>query len=153
MKFSFLIFILLAITVYSSCSNKPGTPEPPNLRPGEDACDECRMIINEKRFAAAYVTEDGDAKRFDDIGCMLLYKNKMSPEGATYWVNNFTNSVWLNADDALFVMSKEINTPMAYGIIAVTGKKEAGSITKSFKAKVLNFKELQKEFKQTELSN
>ena len=43
---------------------------------GQDPCDQCSMIINEPRFATAYVTKSGDVRRFDDLGGMLVYDHQ-----------------------------------------------------------------------------
>jgi copper chaperone NosL len=79
------------------------------------------MIINEARYAAAYVTADDQARRFDDIGGMLAYNQEMSEEVAVFWVHDFDTEAWLKAEEAYFVKSKQI-TPMGFGIVAFDGQ-------------------------------
>ena len=50
---------------------RPSEPRPPDIAYGKDPCANCGMLINDPRFAAAYVTRNGQARLFDDIGCMI----------------------------------------------------------------------------------
>ncbi len=139
-----LLFAAALLLFVTGCSKKSNEPEPPEIRLGEDACDECRMIINEQRFAAAITTANGEVRRFDDIGGMLIYDKKHNEDVARYWVSSYTSDKWLNAAEAYFISSKskELDTPMAYGIIAVENESEASELSKEYDGKVMNFKQI-----------
>jgi len=85
----------------------------------EDACAFCRMAISDKRFASEVITKDGDAIKFDDIGCMLRYrKERSNVESAATFVVDFDTREWLKSEEAYFVKSKEFKTPMAGNMVA-----------------------------------
>ena len=122
-----LIFILLMM----SCKSGENFDQPPTIRYGEDPCDECFMLINESRYAAGYVTLEGQVKRFDDIGCLLIYHKKHQENIAHFWVKDFDTQKWLKADNAFFVRSDSIQTPMGFGIIAFGTAESAQKILPS----------------------
>jgi nitrous oxide reductase accessory protein NosL len=96
-----------------------GTPTGfPSLRYGEATCDRCGMVISDARFAAAW--RDGSSREayFDDIACMVQEAHDRALTGATFFVHDHDEESWLHANEAHFVMSDEIRTPMASGIAA-----------------------------------
>lgn len=120
--FSIALLSLLALFL-AGCG---GTAEgPPEIRYGEDACDQCQMIISEPRFAAAYVTEDGEFRRFDDFGEMFLYAAEREEAVRTFWVHDFDSKEWLEVDSATFVHDPELVTPMGWGIAAFADESAA----------------------------
>lgn len=125
-----------------SCQSSAQLDRPPDIRYGEDACDKCRMIISEARFAAAYVTRQGEVRRFDDIGDMMQYYREHAEEVAVFWVHDFETEEWLRADQAFFVISAGIHTPMGHGIIAVSEKGRADQVAITAQGKVLTWSEL-----------
>ncbi len=135
--------LLLAFLV--SCSSSVDKNRPPQIRYGEDPCDECYMLINEERFAAAYITEDGTVRRFDDIGCMVTYLKKHPETVATFWVVDYQTHMWVNATTATFVKAKDLKSPMGYGLIAVGNEAVAREIAGQHNGTVFSFKALQEQ--------
>ena len=84
----------------------------------EDACAFCRMAISEKRFACELITKDGDAIKFDDIGCMLHYRKERAELVAATFVVDFETREWLKSEEAYFVKSKVFKTPMDGNVVA-----------------------------------
>lgn len=122
---------LLLVTVFwlAGCqSSAPNLDEPPQIRYGEDVCDRCNMIINEARFAAAYVTPQGEARRFDDIGGMVAHYHETGEEAAVFWVHDYETEEWLKADEAYYVMSQDLITPMGFGIVAYADREQADAL-------------------------
>jgi copper chaperone NosL len=100
------------------------------------------MIINDSRFAAAYANEQGQWRKFDDIGCLLLYWRRAG-EGATrVWVRSFGGDAWLDAEHAVFVRSKRIETPMGYGLAAVSSRQDAMELTTKVAGESLTFRQV-----------
>lgn len=118
----FLILLSL-VFIFLGCESGNQLNKPPEIRYGEDPCDECHMLINESRYVAGYVTNDRQTRRFDDIGCLLLYQKEHDETVAQFWVKDFNTQEWLKADTAFFVRSDSIQTPMGFGIIAFKDKK------------------------------
>lgn len=135
MKYLSLVYLSAAFFfLFIGCKSGAKLDQPPEMHYGKDPCDECGMIINEARFAAAYVTPDGVARRFDDIGCLLRHHQKQPENVANFWVNDYDAGEWLNADNAYFVESDSILTPMGYGIIAVGIQSRAEELINEFQS-------------------
>lgn len=113
---------LLAILLLTSgCSN-----EPSKIYYGEDECAHCRMIITDARFASELVTETGKAYKFDAIECMAAFLSQhedLNVKTSKLWVHDFSNpDKWLSRDEAQFVHSEEIRSPMGLSLLALPNK-------------------------------
>lgn len=104
------------------------TNEPPEIIYGQDVCSECNMIINEANYASAYWTADGEARRFDDVGEMLKFMHENTEERASTWVHDVNTAEWLRAEEAWFVMSAGLMTPMGTGVAAVANEEDARAL-------------------------
>jgi copper chaperone NosL len=125
MRTRFLLPFLFALLLLAACGPAVSLDEPPEIRYGEDECDRCRMLISDARYAAAYMTEDGTARRFDDIGGMLAYHAEQQEAVHLFWVHDAGSQVWVRADEATFVLSPMLQTPMGFGIAAYNSADEA----------------------------
>ncbi|MFO7313832.1 nitrous oxide reductase accessory protein NosL [Rhodothermus marinus] len=121
--------VLLLLLLLGACRPALEPDRPPVIRFGHDACDYCRMLIGEPRYAAALRTADGQERRFDDIGCLLHYLHE-HPEAADarIWVHDYLQERWLRAPHAFFVRSDRLVTPMGYGIVALGDSLAADSL-------------------------
>ena len=134
------LFLLASITI--RCAQNNATAQPPKIIYGEDMCEECKMIINEQRFASAIVTQK-NTYRFDDIGCMFVFISK-HPEikPLKVWVNDFKSEEWIDGQNAVFVASKNVMTPMGYGILAFNDATEVQRYNTLKGKKILTFVDL-----------
>ena len=118
-------FLFIFVFIATACS---ANYSPVDIEDGE-MCSFCKMAISERQFAAEIITEDEVAVKFDDIGCMLKFR-KMSSQNhrsaAIYVADNRTKE-WLKADEAFFIRSATVKTPMGSGIVAFRSADEAGS--------------------------
>lgn len=133
--------MLTLLLVSAACAGGPDFDTPPEIRYGEDVCQRCQMIINEARFAAAYVTADGQTRLFDDLGEMLAYHDEFVEEIVVYWVHDYDTAEWAKADSAYFVQSAE-PTPMGFGLVAFTDRDRAEIWAADHAASVLTFDQL-----------
>jgi copper chaperone NosL len=101
------------------------------------------MIINEARFAAAYVTRQGTIRRFDGIGDMLAYHTTHTEDVVVFWVHDYDTTAWLKADAAVFVVSTTLHTPMGHGIVAVSTHTRAEELAATTHGTVTTFAALQ----------
>ena len=101
-----------------------------------DACERCKMIISDKRFASQLRGGPKDTVfKFDDIGCAatwLAEKHKEYPwmtDASTHlWVADFAHpgKVWLAAQAAHYLSGK--TSPMGYNYAAYADA-QSGSIS------------------------
>jgi copper chaperone NosL len=91
----------------------------PSIRFGMESCAHCGMIIDDRRFAAAWTAPGGESRHFDDMSCLFASEEQEAlPPGARHWVADFETHEWLDATTANYVVSGEIRSPMASGIAA-----------------------------------
>jgi copper chaperone NosL len=124
-KVLLLTLLVLSFGLLAACGSGPDFDEPPDIRYGEDVCDRCLMIINEARYAAAYVTTDGTARLFDDIGGMVASIDEAKEDVAVFWVHDYYTEEWLKAGEAVYVESDDLVTPMGFGIVAFSERDRA----------------------------
>ena len=128
---------MLSVLLFSACEKRE--IQPVSLEPS-DMCGFCKMAISEKRYAAEFISKDGDPFKFDDIGCMIRnIENKQKREAiAAVFVVDFDSKEWLKAESARFLRSSEFKTPMNGGIAAFREK----TIPDSSRGEWLSFDEL-----------
>jgi copper chaperone NosL len=136
-----LLLGTLAI-VLTACAGAANLDEPPEIYYGEDVCEECSMIISEPRFAAAYMTADAVGRRFDDIGGMGSYHAEHQEDVEAFWVHDYDTEAWLRADEAYYVHAKDIQTPMAFGVIAFGEAARAEAMAVESGGEVMTFNEV-----------
>lgn len=139
---AYLILITIVISLITINCNT-GEETFPRIRYGEESCDRCRMIISEKRFASAYRTDDGILRKFDDLGCAVLHRVEQNEQVKQFWVYDYGETDWLDKTEAFFVSSRELLTPMGYGIIAVKTKIQAQSLAENNNGQIVEFDQLQ----------
>jgi copper chaperone NosL len=102
----------------TACSSSTEV-QPPEIHYSEDVCDACGMLISDAKFAAAAVEEDGTARKFDDIGDLVDYcADHADAKVKAYFVHDYPSEKWLRAEIASYIVSPQIQTPMAHGIAA-----------------------------------
>lgn len=114
------MLILLLLLGFTACRDKIDTG-PHVVHYGEDVCERCRMIISDKRFAAQYITSSGEAKKFDDIGCMTDDLKEAAGSGESplaVYINDYNTGEWLDAGKAFYLQNGELKSPMGYNIAA-----------------------------------
>ena len=127
-RWTILIFATLALLLFVGCGQAANVEEPPEIAYGQDVCERCGMIISEEKFAAAFWTAGGEARRFDDIGGMLAYNTEQSEDVASYWVHDFVSGEWIRAEEAYLVLDGDLMTPMGFGIAAFADEEQADAM-------------------------
>lgn len=108
--------------------------KPAPIDPAIDACAQCKMSIKDSGYAAEVIATDGRVYKFDDIGCLLTYlAANPSVKPAARFVQDSSTHAWLPLARANYVVSKEVPTPMGYGIHAFGSKDAAVSFAKARK--------------------
>lgn len=136
-------FGIAMILVLANCQS--ATLEPVAIE-AHDMCAFCRMSISEKRFAAELIDRDGEVAKFDDISCMANFRKQRKDVGSisATWVMDFERREWLKGEDAFYVRSPEIRTPMSGGIVAFNDESSAQAAAAKYQGTMLRFAELTK---------
>lgn len=109
-----------AILLLAGCGGeKKESLDPPEVKYGQDI-SEMGMFVTDPRFTVAYLPGEGKWILFDDIGEMFKYQVTLHPDQTpkVIWVNDYLDKTWLKVEDAWFVQSPSINSPMGWGIAA-----------------------------------
>lgn len=126
MRWARILLVLPVLALLGGCGGEP-TLEPPEVHYGQAVCDVCAMIVSDERFAAAVVTiEDGRRREYllDDLGELAQLA---APAGvpAQAYVHDATTLTWVPAEDAFYVRSEEIRSPMAMELLAYAERSAA----------------------------
>ncbi len=132
---------LLAALIGLGCSRSV-EPAPPEIRFGEEECDQCRMIISEERFAAAAAGPGGETAIFDDAGCLLRHLEESGGAGWVAWVRDHRGAGWVRAERAHFVKADERATPMASGLVGFANLEQAEEYRRRRGGGLLTWEEL-----------
>ena len=133
------LILLLAIGL-AACAPQSGEPQPPDIAYGQDVCDECGMIIDEPRFAAASLTTDSMMSKFDDIGDMLAFHaGRPDVQVHAWFVHDYNTEEWMRGETAFYVRSAQIVSPMGHGIAAFRDRSAAETFAGGIGASVLTF--------------
>lgn len=118
--------LALALLVIAACA--PSGPQPIDY--GRENCDYCRMLIDDRRFAAEIVTSTGKARKFDSIECMASYYRQEAAAGKIRgaWVSDFRRpGTLIPADSAVYGRGGGVSSPMGMGLAATTGEDPAAA--------------------------
>lgn len=125
--FAYLIFLVLFV----SCTVKV---QP--IEYGTDDCDFCKMGIVDNKHAAQLVTTKGKNYKFDAIECMLHYIEQQNQPLTVYQhllVADLLNpGVLIPAEEANFIISKNIPSPMGAFLSATKTKEQATELLEEY---------------------
>ena len=137
------VFLWVLLTIAVACSPKPEGPQPPEINYGQEMCDECGMVIDDQRFAAATLLINGEYLKFDDAGEMLSYHmNHPEDQVAAWFVHDYSTEEWIRGETATFVNSATIQTPMASGIVAFADPEQAEAFAVERSGKLFTLDEM-----------
>ena len=141
------LILILALLLLAGCKQEADLDSQPEIMYGQDVCEECGMIISETRHAASYTAVSGEVRRFDDIGGMLQYDQRVNEDVHVYWVHDFSTEEWINAEEATFVLDNNLVTPMGWGVIAFSTTADAEAYAAENGGVVATYAALQEEIK------
>lgn len=146
MKLSTAIVVTFGIAMMFVLANCHSTTLEPIAIEANDMCAFCRMIISEKRYAAELIDQDGEAWKFDDIGCMENFRKRKKSDGTirASFVIDFEHREWVKAEDAFYVSSAQFKTPMSGGIVAFKDESSAQAAAAEYQGTMLRFAEVTK---------
>jgi copper chaperone NosL len=139
------LFLLWAFAALASTAWGQTSPPPAPTDFKSDVCAECHMVVTSKSYAAQIVS-DGKPLFFDDIGCLVKYQREGKIKDASVkarYVRSVLADAWLAVDQAVWVTTKGVRTPMGYGLHAFPEQRAAAEFLKANKdAKILSWKDV-----------
>lgn len=136
--------LLISITLLlflSACS-----PERQEIYYGEEECSHCSMIISEPRFAGQLLTSKGRHFNFDAIECMVAFIESETTEKGdihSIWVPGFNNEAWIPADEAHYLRSDNLQSPMSMNLSAYQDLSAAEEYRRNYTGEVLTWNDVQ----------
>ncbi|WP_231862258.1 nitrous oxide reductase accessory protein NosL [Rufibacter sp. DG15C] len=122
----------------ASCSK-----EPQAIPYGSANCVHCNMTVADNRFGAELVNDKGKPYFFDSSECLMAYVNEHAAEGdkaAHLLVTDYTQTPTLiNAQEALFLQSKAIASPMGMHLVAIKSKAVAAQMQQEQDGRILTW--------------
>ena len=92
------------------------------IKPKEYQCSECSMDVEELKYAVQLISQNGNTYFYDDIGCLVLWLEKHSPDTHSILTQTMQSNHWIPVEKAWY--SRIAPTPMGYGFAALEKKKE-----------------------------
>ena len=139
--------ILLILTVAACDGNANAEPTPPAIHYGEDVCEFCGMIVSEERYAAGYITRQGETHIFDDIGDMIQSHVENEEEATALFVHDYNRHTWIRAETAHYARSPDLPTPMLSGLAAFPMATEAEELIDELGGQALSFDALLSQYR------
>lgn len=122
-KNAFYLWVPFTALVFTTSCGSDG-PQPIILH--KDPCDYCRMSIADGKFGAELITTKHKVYKFDDISCMLHFKEENKIEVKGFYVHDFSeNNQLIEASTAWYVQHEQILSPMGGGVAAFASKENA----------------------------
>jgi len=120
-------------------------PKPQPIQFGSDQGDYCRMMITEPQFASQILNNQGRAFKFDSIECMAAYAlTADNPENFhSHWVPNFVNpEEWVRAEDAYFLHSETLRSPMGLYLSAYADRESAEEFRQEYRGEIMGWNDV-----------
>ena len=140
-----IMTVVLPVMLFSFLSCAQKDPDPIKLN--SDNCDNCGMTISNPKFAAVLFTTKGRTYKFDDISCLLDYKNdnKEKSIGAGLYVSNFLNdNQLLPVEVAVYIKGDNVKSPMGGNVAAFNDKESANTYAVDLSAEFTDWNTINK---------
>ena len=133
--------LICLLLIAAGCGNR--LPRPVEIE-ATDMCEQCKMAISEKRYAAEIADVDENVIKFDNIDCMVRYAaaHGLKAKASAWFVMDSDGREWLDARQAFLVKSGLIPGPMGSGVLAIKDSAGAEDLARRFSGRVLRFEDL-----------
>jgi copper chaperone NosL len=119
-------------------------PEP--IVTGKDQCDFCKMTVSDDRYGAEIVTKKGKVFKFDDAHCIFSFieKNGVDKNSVKdiYFKDFSGNHALLKANEAFFLKSDQLRSPMGGNVAAFSSKDSLEKVKAEFSGTTVSWSEL-----------
>ncbi len=98
-----------------SCTGKKQAED---IHWNEDACENCHMKMNDRKYGAEVITKHGRVFKFDAMECLLDFVKKNESILSDIYVVDYFHSELIPIKEAVFVRSNKVHGPMGTNIFA-----------------------------------
>lgn len=137
-----MVMLSIALAWLSGCDG-PAADGPPIVMLGDSVCDQCNMIISDERWATATIIEGPrgpEARLFDDFNCQVNFEvENPDPTILSRWSHSHATREWVRTENARFLMSPNLRTPMGSHIAAFASGGEADEARAELTGDVVTF--------------
>ena len=125
-KFGYLAGLVITLSVIlMACSNI----DPIAIDYGNDRCDWCKEVINDNRFGAGMVLNDGTVLKFNSIECMMAFHLHPTVERSTFlasFVSDYSHPGLIKrAGLVRFVHTDALDSPKGAGLFVFSTEADA----------------------------
>lgn len=135
--------LLVLPCLFWQCSTGPRP-----IQYGTDSCAFCKMTLMDKHFGAEVVTKKGKVFVLDDANCLVRFLKKgglAASEIAGRYITDYAHpGVLLAVENAAFLRSERLQTPMASGIAAFASLNELDGVKAQLNGQALRWEELER---------
>jgi copper chaperone NosL len=137
------ILLFVGTTSFYSCS----APGPKPIKLNQDHCAFCQMTLTDPHYATQLVTSHGRQYVFDDIICMLQYRNENPQQKyLQFYIADFTQPEdFIDMDHAILITSDSLHSPMGGNTIGFALRDSAQGYISRLQARELQWETLKKE--------
>lgn len=123
----------LSVLLFMGACEK--TPVKPSNITSNDVCFHCKSPISDVAFAAEFVANNGFARKFDDINCLIADAQKLGKKNiqAFYFVDAQSKNLF-PVEEVQLVHSDKLRTPQNGGIVAFRDPAKAREFIERFHA-------------------
>lgn len=114
-QISSFVFAVMITVLLAGCSTDMSAQP---IDEDVDVCAFCHMSVADNQFAVQHVDQNGNALKFDDVGCMARYLTGGNAENGISYVRDFYSREWIEVEKAHFVKTDDVMTPMHYGFVS-----------------------------------
>lgn len=139
MKKLFYTAFTIILCALFSCETAPEA-----INYGNDACAFCKMTIVDQQHASQYVTKKGKQFKFDAIECMLndITEKDIDKIGILLVADYKNPGTVVAADQATYLISKEIKSPMGAYLSAFSSQEVASQTLEQSGGKLYTWSEI-----------
>ena len=124
---------ILSLATISVVTISCGNNDPKKITVG-DQCENCKMTIENVKYATEIVTEKGKIYKFDDIKCMNSFasSNADKVDKAKTFVTDYPSEKLIEFEKASFIKGGSIKSPMGGNMQAYESKDAAEKAKSEF---------------------
>lgn len=137
------LLYILVLFILTGCEVQP-VP----IEFGKEECSFCKMTIVDRQHAAQLVTKKGKQFKFDAIECMLnsLNQKQNSRENQIYLVSDYGKGTMTKAEDATYLVSQAIKSPMGAFLSGFSSRTEALTTKDQHGGEIYTWEEIKKKY-------